>query len=118
MRRFEELRVWADARDLVGDVYKMMASCKDYGFRDQIQRATISIMNNIAEGSEMSSDKAFIRYLRISKASCAEVRSMLYLCEDLKICDPATSEQLKRRVMNIAGALFRLIESLDKGTNV
>ncbi len=118
MRRFEELRVWADARDLVGDVYKMMASCKDYGFREQIQRATISIMNNIAEGSEMSSDKAFIRYLRISKASCAEVRSMLYLCEDLKICDSATIEQLKRRVMSIAGALFRLIESLDKESNV
>jgi len=118
MRRFEDLRVWTDSRDLVGDVYKIMASCKDYGFRDQIQRAAISVMNNIAEGSEMSSDKAFIRYLKISKASCAEVRSMLYLCEDLNICDAVTSEQLRNKVMNIAGALFRLIEALNKKSNV
>ncbi|MEI8085726.1 MAG: four helix bundle protein [Paludibacter sp.] len=79
MRNFEELRVWQDARILVKDVYLLMANCKDYGFKDQIQRAAVSIMNNIAEGSESGSDALFIRYLRISKASCGEVRSMSYL---------------------------------------
>lgn len=78
MRNFEELRVWQDARILVNDIYKMMSDCKDYGFKDQIQRAAVSIMNNIAEGSESGSDPLFIRYLKISKASCGEVRSMLY----------------------------------------
>ena len=66
MRNFEELRVWQDARILVNDIYKMMSDCKDYGFKDQIQRAAVSIMNNIAEGSESGSDPLFIRYLKIS----------------------------------------------------
>lgn len=82
MWNFEELRVWQDARVLVNDIYKMISNCKDYGFKDQIQRASVSIMNNIAEGSEAGSDALFIRYLKIAKASCGEVRSMLYLCED------------------------------------
>jgi len=79
MRNFEELRVWQEARVLVNDIYKMISNCKDYGFRDQIQRAAVSIMNNIAEGSESGSDPLFIRYLKIAKASCGEVRSMLFL---------------------------------------
>ena len=66
----------------MNDIYKMISNCKDYGFKDQIQRASVSIMNNIAEGSEAGSDALFIRYLKIAKASCGEVRSMLYLCED------------------------------------
>ncbi len=61
MRNFEELRVWQDARLLVNDIYKMTEACKDYGFKDQIQRAAVSIMNNIAEGSESGSDPLFIR---------------------------------------------------------
>jgi len=79
MRNFEELRVWQEARVLVNDIYKMISNCKDYGFRDQIQRAAVSIMNDIAEGSESGSDPLFIRYLKIAKASCGEVRSMLFL---------------------------------------
>ena len=74
------------ARNVVNDIYKMMESYKDYGFKDQIQRASISIMNNIAEGFDSGSDKKFISYLNISRASCSEVNSMLYLCEDFKIC--------------------------------
>jgi len=61
MRNFEELRVWQEARVLVNDIYKMISNCKDYGFRDQIQRAAVSIMNDIAEGSEYGSDPLFIR---------------------------------------------------------
>mgnify|MGYP003540562305 FL=1 len=52
LRNFENLRVWQEARLLVTAIYKMMQTCNDYGFRDQIQRASLSIMNNIAEGSE------------------------------------------------------------------
>ena len=62
MRNFEELRVWQDARVLVNDIYKTMSNCKDFGFKDQLQRAAVSIMNNIAEGSESGSDSLFIRY--------------------------------------------------------
>ena len=64
-RSFESLRVWQDARKLVNDVYDMMESCHDYGFKDQLQRAAVSIMNNIAEGQESGSDAKLINFLNI-----------------------------------------------------
>ena len=73
MRAFEDLRIWKDAQSVALEIYEMFKDNKDYGFRDQIQRAAISISNNIAEGSEYSSDAMMIRYLRISKGSCGEV---------------------------------------------
>ena len=81
-RSFESLRVWQESRKFVNDIYDMVENCRDYGFRDQIQRAAVSIMNNIAEGCESGSDAKYIYFLNISKGSCGEVRSMLYLCED------------------------------------
>ena len=59
------MRIWQEARVFTNDVYKMMSSCRDYGFRDQIQRAAVSIMNNIAEGFESGSDNKFINFLNI-----------------------------------------------------
>jgi four helix bundle protein len=112
MRCFEELRVWQDARLLVQDVYGLTVNCKDYGFKDQIQRATVSIMNNIAEGSESGTDSLFVRYLYIAKGSCGEVRSMLYLCEDLHYCSNEDATALINRVKNISSALQKLIEYL------
>lgn len=97
MRRFEDLRVWQDARILVNEIYKLTSSCKDYSFKDQIQRASVSVMNNIAEGSESGSDALFSRFLRIAKASCGEVRSMLYLCEDIGYSSPNDAEQLRKK---------------------
>lgn len=73
-RNFESLRVWQEARIFVNDVYAMMQNCKDYGFRDQIQRASVSIMNNIAEGNESGSDAKYVNFLNIAKGSCSEVR--------------------------------------------
>lgn len=114
MRNFEELRVWQDARILVNEIYVLTANCKDYGFKDQIQRASVSIMNNIAEGSESGSDPLFIRYLKIAKASCGEVRSMLFLCEDLKICSSQNAQILKDKAILISSSLQKLIEYLNK----
>lgn len=75
-RSFENLRVWQDSRKFVNDIYDMMENCRDFGFRDQIQRAAVSIMNNIAEGCESGSDAKYIYFLNISKGSCGEVRSI------------------------------------------
>ena len=69
----------------------MMSNCKDWGFKDQIQRAAVSIMNNIAEGTESGSDAKFMNFLNIAKGSCSEVKSMLYLCEDLSFGTPEES---------------------------
>jgi four helix bundle protein len=117
MRNFEELRVWQDARVLVNDIYKMISNCKDYGFKDQIQRASVSIMNNIAEGSEAGSDALFIRYLKIAKASCGEVRSMLYLCEDLEYSSKSTSLILRNKTILISSSIQKLIEYLNNSNN-
>ena len=83
MAFFEDLEVWQDARTLAKSIYELMSDNRDFGFRDQIQRAAVSIMNNIAEGSESGSNATNIRFLNIAKGSCAEVRSMLYLANDL-----------------------------------
>ena len=117
MRNFEELRVWQDARLLVNDIYKMTGACKDYGFKDQIQRAAVSIMNNIAEGSESGSDPLFIRYLKIAKASCGEVRSMLYLCEDLQYCLVDNAIIHRNKTIIISSSIQKLIEYLNKSNN-
>ena len=84
---FEELRIWQQARKQAKEVYTEFGgesvSSRDFGFRDQIQRAGVSVMNNIAEGFERHSPTEFAHFLNIAKASCGEVRSMLYLAEDL-----------------------------------
>ena len=94
-RNFESLRIWQDAREFVNDIYHMMQHCKDYGFRDQIQRAAVSIMNNIAEGNEAGSDAKYIYFLNIAKGSCSEVRSMLYLCQDFGFCTADEHQMLQ-----------------------
>lgn len=92
----------------------MMDNCRDYGFKDQIQRAAVSIMNNIAEGMESGSDAKFMNFLSISRGSCGEVRSMLYLCEDLGFCNTEVREQLQSQVRKITSGIVRLSDSLSK----
>ena len=81
--RFEELEIWQGARAQVQQTYRRFGSCKDYAFRDQIQRAALSVMNNIAEGFERDTAKDFAHFLDLAKGSCGEVRSMLWVAEDL-----------------------------------
>ena len=85
-KTFEEINAWQNARELVKDVYAMTGSgdfSKDYGLKDQIQRASISICSNIAEGFERRGNKEFINFLWIAKGSAAEVCSQLYNARDL-----------------------------------
>ena len=109
MAYFEELEVWQDAKTLTLSVYQMMNDSRDFGFRDQIQRASVSIMNNIAEGSESGSETTNIRFLNIAKGSCAEVRSMLYLCPELGYCSPKQQTYLIGLTRKISAFLNRLI---------
>ena len=80
---FEDLRIWQEARQLVKQIYTDFREIRDYGFKDQIQRAGVSVMNNIAEGFERNSDADFARFLNMAKGSAGEVRSMSYSAEDL-----------------------------------
>ena len=113
-RSFEGLRVLQQSRTFVNSIYDIMEEVKDYGFRDQIQRAAVSIMNNIAEGAESGSDAKYMNFLQISRGSCSEVRSMLYLCLDRKMIDQATFDQLKGEAISISNQIYKLIESINK----
>lgn len=114
VERFEDLKVWQESRILIGFVYDLLKANKDFGFKDQIQRASISIMNNIAEGFERKSDAEFKRFLDIAKASCGEVRSMLYLAEDLKYITVKEAEDLRSRCCFLSGSICNLMKYLRK----
>lgn len=115
VERFEELEVWKAARRLAKDVYGMTregAFARDFGLRDQIQRAAVSIMSNIAEGFERGGDKEFARYLTIAKGSAGEVRSQLFVASDLGYIDQDTFVQMGRRCVDISSMLAGLIRYL------
>lgn len=85
IKKFENLDCWKEARILVNDVYELTKKTefqKDFGLRDQIQRAAVSAMTNIAEGFGRYSVKEFIRFLDYTQSSCEEVKSLLYVAYD------------------------------------
>lgn len=82
IERFEDIIAWQKARELTVIIYRLFETSKDFGFKDQIQRASVSIMNNIAEGFEWKTNNEFKQFLFIAKGSCGEIRSMLYLLKD------------------------------------
>jgi four helix bundle protein len=112
--RFEDLRIWQDSRIQANRIYASFGpdtpSARDFGFRDQIQRCGVSVMNNIAEGFERRTDPDFARFLDIAKGSNGEVRSMLYLAEDLDYLPFEIANQMR----NFSENLSRGIESLAK----
>jgi len=87
---FKDLIVWQRSCKFTVEIYRSFAHTRDYSFKDQIQRATLSIGNNIAEGYARRSDKAFKNFLYISKGSAAEVESMLLVATELKYIDLST----------------------------
>ena len=109
---FEEIHAWQKAGALSVDVYSIFKDNKDFSFKDQIRRAAVSIMNNIAEGFERQSNKEFSRFLFISKGSCGEVRSMLYLAYKLNYITKIQFEDLKQRSTEISKMLSGLIKTL------
>lgn len=84
IERFDDIIAWQKSKNLTVEIYFLFTDHKDFGFKDQIQRASVSIMNNIAEGFERKSNNEFRQYLYIAKGSCGEVRSMLILAKELK----------------------------------
>jgi four helix bundle protein len=114
--RFEDLRIWQDARAQANAVYDAFGpeSCaaRDFGFKDQVQRCVVSAMNNIAEGFERRTDQDFARFLDIAKGSNGEVRSMLYLAEDRGYLNPSESESLRQKSEQLSKAIESLARHL------
>lgn len=111
-KRFEDIIVWQKAKVFTLKIYGTFKLNKDFNFRDQIQRASISIMNNIAEGFERKGNKEFIKFLFIAKGSCAEVRSMLHLAFLLKYINLSDYKTLLFNSEEISKMLSGLIKSL------
>ena len=116
-RCIENLFIWQESRKVVNGIYAIMTDNRDFGFKDQIQRAAVSIMNNIAEGFESGSDAKFINFLNIAKGSCSEVRSMLYLCEDFKYCSIEERTELQKQIKQISTGIVNLIEKIKNSQN-
>lgn len=110
--RFEDAIAWQKAKLLAVSIYVLFKDVKDYGFKDQIQRAAVSVMNNIAEGFERRSNKEFIQFLYIAKGSCGEVRSMLVLALELNYIDKSEFENLHNLSLETSKIITGLIKSL------
>ena len=113
IKKFEDLLVWQKAVDLTVDIYASLELVNDFGFKNQIQRASMSISNNLAEGFERGSDRDFKRFLFIAQGSCSEVKSMLYVGVRLNYLKNDTYIQLNQRVTEIGKMLFGLSNSLS-----
>jgi four helix bundle protein len=113
VNRFEDLIAWQKSKQLTLEVYRNFYYNKDYGFKDQIQRAAISIGNNIAEGFERRSNREFKQFLYIAKGSCGEVRSMSYIALDLKYINQDSFCSINNLSIEIAKIITGLIKSLN-----
>lgn len=110
--RFEDIIAWQKSKELSLTCYRQFKGLRDFAFKDQILRAAMSIMNNIAEGFERMSNKDFKRFLFIAKGSCGEVRSMLHLALDLGYLDKKVFESLYQESLEISKILSGLIKVL------
>lgn len=112
IERFEDIVAWQKSQTLVLKLYKLMNACRDYSFKDQMQRAAISIMNNIAEGFERRTNKEFTNFLYIAKGSAGEVRSMLRVAHHLGYIPQIACEQFIDDCEEISKIISGLIKSL------
>ena len=120
IERFEDLIAWQKARQLTREIYRITRAgrfARDFGLKNQIQRASVSIMSNLAEGFERGRPTEFHQYISIAKGSCAEVRWQLYVAWDAEYLerDEFVGVMNKaREVGRIIGGLRRAIERKKK----
>ncbi len=110
--KFEDLIAWKKAQDLAVLIYSECRELKDYGFKDQICRASVSVSNNIAEGFDRNTRKEFIRFLYISRGSCAEVKSMIYLARRLEYLNKSSCDRLNELCDETSKIIRGLIQSI------
>lgn len=114
LKNFEELEVWKMSRELVNLIYYDLNKYKDYGFKDQITRAGISVMNNICKGFCRNSDAEFRYFLNISKGSAGEVKNMYYIAEDQEYvkAEVALGRRNKtQRLINSLGSFMKYLKA-------
>ena len=118
-KRFEELVIWQKSRDFAKMIYSLtrtLAFAKDYGLKDQIQRAAVSVGSNIAEGFERNGNVEFTNFLFIAKGSCGEVRSQLYIAYDLGYITRVQFEEAVSQSVELSKSIYSFVKSLKSSS--
>lgn len=116
---FEDLRVWQKGIELVKQIYLISNTgnlSRDFGLRDQLRRASVSIPTNIAEGFERASRKEYLNFLNIAKGSAGEVRSLLRVALEVGYLDNQTYSQLYTQAMELSRMLFNQIQAINQSS--
>lgn len=114
---FKQIEAWIEARQLVNQIYQLSNNTKlyhDYGLKDQIRRASVSIMSNIAEGFDSGSNKSFINFLNYSYRSTSEVQSLLYVSLDQSYIEVNKFEELMgnaTKIRNLIGGFIKYLKT-------
>jgi len=120
IERFEDFIAWQKARKLTSDIYKVTNQGKfarDFGLKDQIRRAAVSSMSNLAEGFERGRPSEFHQFLSVAKASCAELRAQLYVALDVGYLNTETFDTLMRQATEVGQILGGLRASVERRRN-
>ena len=112
-KKFEDIIAWQKAQDLAVEIYKEFGTIRDFGFKDQICRAAVSISSNIAEGFDRSTDKEFRVFLHYSRGSSAEVKSLLKLAPRLNLCSQDKADMLFIKAEEVGKILGGLIITMN-----
>jgi four helix bundle protein len=117
---FEDLRVWQKGIELVKQIYIITNEgklSKDFGLKDQLRRASVSIPTNVAEGFERRSRKEYVNFLNISKGSAGELRSLLRVALEVDYIEQSTYSQLNDRAIELSRMLFNQIQSINRASS-
>jgi len=117
IERFEDFIAWQKARKLTADIYRVTSEgsfARDFGLKDQIRRAAVSSMSNLAEGFERGRPAEFHQFLSIAKASCAELRAQLYVAFDVGYISLPTFERLMAQATEVGRILGGLRQSVER----
>ena len=119
IEKFEDIEAWKMAREITKMIYKISSSVnfsKDFALVNQIRRASVSIISNIAEGFERNGDKEFVQFLTIAKGSCGEVRAQLYIALDQHYIDEGQFIIIKNKLAETSRMLSGLIKYLQQSS--
>jgi len=119
IEKFEDIEAWQKARELTRKIYKVTnqgAFARDFGLRDQIRRASVSIMSNIAEGFERGGDVEFRRFLAIAKGSTGEVKAQLYVALDAGLINEAQFNELYQLATETGNLIGGFMRYLSRGS--
>ena len=105
---FEDLEVWKKGCRLVVRVYEVLKDCNDYGLKDQMTRASVSIPSNIAEGAERDSKAEYIRFLHIAKGSAAELRTQVYIARKIAVITDEAQKEITDELKAISSMLHAI----------